>query len=154
MKVGVISDTHGLLRLAAIEALQGCDLIVHAGDVGLRRVLEELGEIAPVVAVRGNVDKPERVGELPLTRVVQAGDALLYVLHDLHDLDLDPSAAGFQAVISGHSHQPVTRHQDGLLYLNPGSAGPRRFSLPVMLAILTVRGRELEASLVDLEGLD
>ena len=152
MRVGIISDTHGLLRPAAVEALQGSDLIVHAGDVGLQRVLEELSEVAPVAAVRGNVDWPDRVGKLPFTRVVQAGEALLYVLHDLHGLDLDPSAAGFQAVISGHSHQPLIQPQGGVLYLNPGSAGPRRFSLPVTVAILTVTGSKLEARLVELGG--
>jgi putative phosphoesterase len=120
-----------MLRRSALEALQGVDLIVHAGDVGLRRVLEELEAIAPVAAVRGNVDWPDRVGELPLTRVVQAGEALLYILHDRQRLAIDPAAARFNAVISGHSHQPVIEWKNGVLYLNPGSAGQRRFSRPV-----------------------
>lgn len=151
MKVGIISDTHGMLRPSAITALQGVNLIIHAGDVGLRQVLEELEEIAPVAAVRGNVDWPEKVGQLPMTRVVQADAALLYVLHDRQSLDLDPAAAGFGAVITGHSHHPGIEWGNGVLFLNPGSAGPRRFSLPVSLAILEVSGQSLVPQLVELD---
>lgn len=151
MKIGVISDTHGLLRPSAVTALQGVDLIIHAGDVGPRRVLEGLEEIAPLAAVRGNVDWPDKVGQLPMTRVVQVEAALLYVLHDRQSLDLDPSAACFGAVISGHSHHPGIEWIDGVLFLNPGSAGPRRFSLPVCLAILEVSGQTLVPRLVELD---
>jgi putative phosphoesterase len=150
-RVGVISDTHGLLRQAAVAALQGVELIVHAGDIGQRRVLEGLEEIAPVVAVRGNVDRRDLVGDHPRTRVVQVDGALLYVIHDLLELDLDQAAAGFQAVIFGHSHKPSIGRRDGVLFLNPGAAGPRRFKLPVSLAILEVQGTNLEARLVTIE---
>jgi len=151
MKIGVISDTHGMLRQSALEALQGVDLIVHAGDVGLQRVLADLEEVAPVAAVRGNVDWPDKVGQLPLTRIVQAETALLYILHDRQSLDLDPPVAGFSAVISGHSHHPGIEWKDGVLFLNPGSAGPRRFSLPISLAILEVSGQTLVPRLVELD---
>lgn len=152
MRIGVISDTHGLLRPSVAAALQGVDLIVHAGDVGLRRVLDDLKTLAPLQAVRGNVDRPERVGDLPLTRILQAEAALLYVLHDLSTLDLDPLAAGFSAVISGHSHQPAVEWKNEVLYLNPGSAGPRRFRLPVTLALLEAHGQALDARLINLEA--
>jgi putative phosphoesterase len=148
--VGVISDTHGLLRPAAAAALRGVELIVHAGDIGQRRVLEGLEELAPVVAVRGNVDRRELVGDHPRTRVVQVDGALLYVLHDLLELDLDPAAAGFQAVIFGHSHKPSIERRDGVLFLNPGAAGPHRFKLPVTLAVLEVQGTSLNARLIPL----
>jgi hypothetical protein len=151
-RIGVISDTHGILRPEAAAALQGVERIIHAGDIGQRRVLEELEEIAPLAAVRGNVDQRERVGDHPRTRVVQVDQALLYVIHDLLELDLDPAAAGFQAVIYGHSHKPLIERRDGVLYLNPGAAGPRRFNLPVSLAILEVQGTTLEARLISLDG--
>lgn len=150
MRLGIISDTHGLLRPQALAALQGVDLIIHAGDVGGPDLLEQLGRLAPVQAVRGNTDRGEWARNLPLTAVVEAGAAQLYVLHDLHTLDLDPKAAGFQAVIFGHSHRPHLEHQDGVLYLNPGSAGPRRFTLPVTLAYLQVQGLSLQAEFVPL----
>jgi putative phosphoesterase len=137
-RLGVISDTHGLIRLEALELLAGCELIVHAGDVGKPEVLAELQTIAPVIAVRGNNDKGEWAKNLPETEVVEFAGLYLYVLHDLHELDLDPAAAGFRVVISGHSHRPDIRHRDEVLYLNPGSAGPRRFKLPVSLALLEV----------------
>ncbi|MDX1649928.1 MAG: metallophosphoesterase family protein [Myxococcota bacterium] len=149
--IGVISDTHGLVRPEAVEALRGCDRIVHAGDVGKPEVLEALAAIAPVTAVRGNVDRGAWAEELPATEVVEAGPHLLYVLHALDDLAIDPAAAGFAAVISGHSHAPGAQTRDGVLYLNPGSAGPRRFRLPVALARLHVRGARLEPERVDLD---
>jgi putative phosphoesterase len=149
--VGVISDTHGLLRPAALRALQGCELIVHAGDVGKLEVLEGLRTVAPVMAVRGNVDREPWNEDLPVTRVVQAGEVFLYVLHDLHEIRIDPAGGGFSAVISGHSHQPSVKEQGGVLYLNPGSAGPRRFSLPVSLARLQVLGHTLQAEIIGLE---
>ena len=150
-RIGVIADTHGLLRPSALQALQGCDLIVHAGDVGNPEVLQGLRRLAPVVAVRGNVDRGAWAQDLPLSEVVEAGDLSLYVLHILDELDLDPAAAGFSAVIYGHSHRASIQQRDGVLYLNPGSAGPRRFRLPVTLAKIAVRQGELQAELVDLE---
>ena len=146
--VGVISDTHGLLRPEAKSALAGCDLIVHAGDIGEARVLEELAEIAPVTAIRGNVDTWTR--DLPENDVVAIEGRQLYVLHNIELLDLDPRAAGFDAVIFGHSHMPAIYTRDGVLYLNPGSAGPRRFRLPIALALLTVRETALDARIVEL----
>src|SRR5215831_10827466 len=140
MTVGVISDTHGLLRPEATEALLGSKVIVHAGDVGNAEVLERLRAIAPTVAVRGNVDGGAWATALPVTGVVEVGRLRLYVLHELSGLDLDPKAAGFAAVISGHTHRPSAEVRDGVLYLNPGSAGPRRFSLPVAVAKLQVVG--------------
>ena len=149
--VGVISDTHGLLRPEALAALAGVERIVHAGDIGAPEVLEALGRIAPVTAVRGNNDRERWAADIPETDVLEIGDVSLYVLHDLHELDLDPRAAGFAAVIAGHSHQPRMEERDGVLYLNPGSAGPRRFKLPISLARLTVTGPRLQAELVTLE---
>jgi len=146
--IGVISDTHGLLRPEAKDALAGCDAIVHAGDIGQPQVLDELTAIAPVTAIRGNVDK--WAVDLPDTEVVEIAGRYLYVIHDLKALDLDPSAAGFDAVISGHSHAPSVDTRDGVLYLNPGSAGPRRFKLPVALARLTVRDAGLDAEIIEL----
>lgn len=148
--IGVISDTHGLLRPEAIEALRGSRLIVHAGDVGKPEILTQLREIAPVVAVRGNVDHGPWAEALPVTEVVELDPVLLYVLHDLSELDLDPVAAGLRVVITGHTHQPRLRERGGVLHLNPGSAGPRRFKLPVTLARLWVSGMEVEAELVEL----
>ena len=138
MRLGIISDTHGLLRPEAARALNGVDLIVHAGDVGKLEVLTKLKAIAPVFAVRGNVDMGAWAMELPATAIVDAGTASLYVLHNLRELDLRPEAAGFNAVISGHTHQAEQWRRDGVLYLNPGSAGPRRFHLPATLALMDV----------------
>ena len=136
--IGVISDTHGLLRPEAVAALQGSDHIVHAGDVGRPDILQELTAIAPVTTVRGNVDQGSWARKLPLTEVLEAGGVSLYVLHILEQLDLNPEAAGFAAVISGHSHVPKQEVRNGVLYFNPGSAGPRRFNLPVTLGKLVV----------------
>jgi putative phosphoesterase len=149
-RIGVISDTHGLLRPQAIAALRGCDPIIHAGDVGRPEVLDQLRGIAPVLAVRGNVDLGPWARELPQSRVVAVDDCLIHVLHILDDLDVDPHAAGFAAVIAGHSHQPRIETREGVLYFNPGSAGPRRFKLPVTVGCLTLAGRELHAEIVDL----
>lgn len=148
--VGVLSDTHGLLRPEAIRAFEGVDLIIHAGDVGSEEVIRALEKIAPVKAVRGNVDKGEWARRLPTTETVEVGRALIYVVHDRTALDLDPRV-GFKAVISGHSHRPSATMREGVLYLNPGSAGPRRFKLPVSVARLYVRGESLEARLIELE---
>jgi hypothetical protein len=149
-RVGVISDTHGLVRPEAIEILRGSELIVHAGDIGGPEVLEALRALAPVVAVRGNNDRESWAKALRETEVVEIGDVLLYVLHDIHRLDLDPVAAGFRAVISGHSHEPLAEERKGVLYLNPGSAGPRRFHLPVAVARLRIRGVALHAEIREL----
>jgi hypothetical protein len=149
--LGVISDTHGLLRPEAVAALEGCELVIHAGDVGNPAILEALRRLAPVRAVRGNVDRGAWADTLPETEVVEVGSASLYVLHDLATLDLDPAAAGFAAVIYGHSHRPSAETRDGVLYLNPGSAGPRRFKLPVTVARLTVSDAGLDAEIVELK---
>ena len=148
-RIGLISDTHGLLREEALAALRGSELIVHAGDVGRAEILDALRGIAPVVAVRGNVDTAEWAEALPLTEVVEANEARLYVLHNLSDLDLNPRAAGFDIVITGHTHRPVQFEKDGVLYINPGSAGPRRFSLPVTVGFVTVEDG-VEASVMEL----
>jgi uncharacterized protein len=147
--VGVISDTHGLLRPEAADALRGCDQIVHAGDIGKPEVLAQLRDIAPLTAIRGNIDR--WATDLPDCEVVEVEGRYLYVVHDLNALDLDPKAAGFDVVISGHSHSPGVRETDGVLYLNPGSAGPRRFTLPVALALLEVSGKQLNARVVSLD---
>jgi putative phosphoesterase len=147
---GVISDTHGLMRPEAIKALEGVTMIIHAGDIGTPQVLEALHAIAPVVAVRGNNDKGDWAHALPETKVVEVGDVALYVLHDVKTLDLDPVAAGFHAVISGHSHQPAMATRQGILYLNPGSAGPRRFKLPISVARLIIHGGSVDAQLLEL----
>jgi putative phosphoesterase len=148
--VGVISDTHGLVREQALAALRGSDVIVHAGDIGSLDVLAHLQQIAPTHAVRGNNDRDAWGRKLPLTEVVAMGQHHVYLLHDIADLDVDPAAAGFAAVIYGHSHKPLIEWRDGVLYLNPGSAGPRRFKLPIAVARLTVSGRKLEPELIEL----
>jgi uncharacterized protein len=150
-RIGVISDTHGLVRPQALRALAGADLIVHAGDVGSLEVLEALRAVAPVVAVRGNNDRGEWAAALAETEVVETDGRSLYVLHDLKELDLDPRAAGFDAVIAGHSHQPRIERREGVLYLNPGSAGPRRFRLPIAIAWLAVEAAGLDAEIVHLD---
>ncbi len=151
-KIGVISDTHGLVRQSVIKAFKDVDLIVHAGDVGTREVLEALQTIASVHPVRGNVDGGKWTDNLPFTDVVQVGQVYLYVLHDLNALDLDPAAAGFHAVISGHSHIPKIEKQNGVLFLNPGSAGPRRFKYPISIAFLYIKGTSIETEIVELKG--
>jgi len=137
--LGVISDTHGLLRPEALQALEGVERIVHAGDVGDPAILEALAEVAPVTAVRGNVDGGPVLGRLPLSEAVRVGGTLLYVTHILEELDLDPVAAGVNVVVFGHTHRPRTFRRDGVLYLNPGAAGRARFDLPVTLARVEVR---------------
>jgi len=150
-KIGLISDTHGLLRREAVEALRGSELIIHAGDVGKSEILEELRKIAPVVAVRGNVDTEPWAKALPETAVAEAEEALIYVLHDVKALDLNPAASGFHIVVSGHSHKPGKSERDGVLYINPGSAGPRRFQLPVTVALLRLERIPYEVEFVNLE---
>lgn len=148
--IGVISDTHELLRPEAIEALRGSDRILHAGDVGAPEILQALAKIAPVTAIRGNVDTEPWAGRLPKAEVVDAGGISIYLLHDLAHLDLKPEAAGFQVVIYGHSHQPKIEEKHGVLYFNPGSAGPRRFHLPVSVGRLTIDAGNVQAELVEL----
>jgi len=148
--VGVISDTHGLLRPQALDALRGSDLIIHAGDVGQPELLEPLRALAPLHVVRGNVDHGAWAARLPMTELVEVGAHLFYVLHDIAELDLDPPAAGFAAVVYGHSHQPSIETRDGVLWLNPGSAGPRRFTLPITLARVRVTDGALHPELVTL----
>lgn len=150
-RLGIISDTHGLLRDEALQALAGSELIIHAGDVGKPEILQRLRTIAPVVAVRGNIDTAEWAAALPATAIVKAGRARIYVLHDLHELDLNPAGAGFHVVISGHSHKPSRADRDGVIYLNPGSAGPRRFRLPITLALMDVAQAPWKIELVKLE---
>ena len=148
--VGLISDTHGLLRPEALRALEGSDLIIHAGDVGKPEILDDLRALAPVVAVRGNVDHGEWASALPLTAAAEAGPAVIYVLHDVQQLDVDPVAAGFHVVVSGHSHKPSRTERGGVLYINPGSAGPRRFKLPVTVARLDLRQSPWAVEFIDL----
>lgn len=151
MKIGVISDTHGLLRPQAVSALAGVDHILHAGDIGELQILEELRKIAPVTAIRGNVDKSAYFRFLPETDAVELAGKTFYLIHSVKDLDLKPEAAGFAGVISGHSHKPLTEWKNGVLYFNPGSAGPRRFSLPVSVGVIKMDGEMMTAKVVELE---
>lgn len=137
-KIGLISDTHGLLRPEAVEPLRGSELILHAGDVGKPEILDTLKQIAPVIAVRGNVDTAAWANILSETAVAEAGPVSIYILHNLQQLDLKPAAAGFHIVVSGHTHKPLCERRDSVLYINPGSAGPRRFDLPVTVARLNL----------------
>jgi uncharacterized protein len=148
--IGVISDTHGLLREQAVAALKGSDHIIHAGDVGAPEILDKLAEIAPVTAVRGNVDRASWARKIPETEVIVLGSVSIYILHKLQDLDLRPEAAGFRVVVSGHTHMPRQDVKNGVLYFNPGSAGPRRFRLPVTLGRLIVQGSKVESNIVPL----
>ncbi len=147
MKIGVISDTHGLLRPQVIDALKGCDFILHAGDVGDVDILRELRNVAPVFAVRGNVDRRGPESKLPETQVVQVGGLHFYILHEINKLDLNPAAAGFAAVVYGHSHSPLSETRGKVLYFNPGSCGPRRFSLPISMGFLRIRDGKLKSEL-------
>ncbi len=149
MLIGVISDTHGLMRPEALTALRGVEHILHAGDVGNIAVLERLREIAPVTAIRGNVDVSGACAELPATDVVELGDKLFYLVHSVHDLDINPVAAGVAMVVSGHSHKASVEVRGGVVFFNPGSAGPRRFSLPVTVGFVTVEDG-VEASVREL----
>lgn len=148
--IGIISDTHGLLRPEAVEALHGADLILHAGDVGPREVVDRLRDVAPLHVVRGNCDHGPWASTLPETEVVNVDGHHVYMIHDIGLLDVSPRSAGFAAVIYGHSHEPSIEHRDGVLYLNPGSAGPRRFSLPVSVAHLYVEETGLRGEIVEL----
>jgi putative phosphoesterase len=153
MKIGIISDTHGLLRPEAVKRLAGVGHIIHAGDIGQPEVISELRKIAPVTAVRGNVDRGEWAAGYPQTEFVKLGGRFFYVLHNLAELDLDPAAAGIDVVVSGHSHRPKIETVDGVTYLNPGSAGPRRFSLPIALATLDLSGDGLRPRILEVGGM-
>jgi uncharacterized protein len=150
--LGLISDTHGLLRPTALSALRGSDLILHAGDVGSPEILETLESLAPVVAVRGNVDTGDWSRTLPLTEIVEANSVTIYMLHILQHLDIDPVAAGIHIVVSGHSHKHSQTEKDGVMYINPGSAGPRRFQLPVTAARLDLDVRPWRVEFIHLEA--
>ena len=152
MLVGIISDTHGLMRPEAITALQGSDLIIHAGDIGKPEVIDQLNAIAPTHAVRGNVDTQSWARTLPDTRVVEAGGLRLFVLHVRGELVVDPVIAGYAAVIFGHSHKPSIETRSGVLWLNPGSAGPRRFRLPISVARIRVSGQKIEPVIEELDA--
>lgn len=149
-RIGVISDTHGMLRPEAVKALEGVEHILHAGDIGLNQILEALGKIAPVTAVRGNTDLWEGAGKLPDTNVLDVNGVTIYMLHHLEAIDLDPAAAGFKVVVSGHTHIAKVSQRNGVLYLNPGSAGLKRFLLPVTLAILEVDEEGPKAQIIKL----
>ncbi len=150
MRIGVLSDTHSLLRPEALAALHGVDHILHAGDVGDPAILEKLAGIAPLTAIRGNIDREGPCADLPSTEAVELNGTLIYMVHAIADLDLNPVAAGIGIVISGHSHKASIARADGVLYLNPGSAGPRRFSLPLTLARLTGPAGQLEPEIITL----
>ncbi len=152
MKVGVIADTHGLLRAEAVAALAGVDLILHAGDVGDAEILRTLARVAPVTAIRGNVDTAGPCAQLPATEYVTVAGHNLYMLHSVNSLDIDPAAAEVAAVIFGHSHKPLLEHRRGVLFFNPGSAGPRRFSLPISLGILECDAAGIRPKLITLPG--
>jgi uncharacterized protein len=149
-RIGLVSDTHGLLRPEALAALQGCEHIVHGGDIGNAGILQALARLAPVTAVRGNNDSGEWARGLPENALLQVGGIRIYVLHDLAQLALDPAAAAVRVVVSGHSHKPKIEERGGVLFVNPGSAGPRRFTLPVTLAELVIEGGAVSARVVEL----
>ncbi len=151
MVVGVISDTHGLLRPEALDLLRGSDHIIHAGDIGAPEIIPALEKLAPVTAIRGNIDRQDWTRKFPETEVVELAGVHIYIIHDLNAIDLNPKAAGFAAVISGHSHKPHQEMKDGVLYFNPGSAGPRRFKLPITVGRLEITAGTLTATVIPLE---
>lgn len=150
MRIAVLSDTHGLLRPQVVAAIAGAEHILHAGDVGDMHILEALREVAPVTAIRGNVDTHGATALLPATEAVELAGTLVYLVHSIDDLDIKPEAAGVGVVVYGHSHQPALRERNGVMYLNPGSCGPRRFSLPVAMAWLTIENGRARAELIEL----
>jgi len=150
-RIGVISDTHGLLRPEAVAALQDCEFILHAGDIGTPEILEALAEIAPVRAVRGNNDRDAWAASLPECEIITLGEAQIYMLHDVKQMAIDPARAGHSVVISGHSHKPSVHERDGVLFLNPGAAGPRRFKLPISVAHLEVGQHGIDAKIIELD---
>jgi len=152
LRVGLISDTHGLLRPEARAFLMGCDYIVHGGDVGGADVLDDLAAIAPLIAVRGNNDTEPWAARLPPTELIRVGNVFVYVIHNLEELDIDPAAAGVRVIVSGHSHKPMIEERDQVLYVNPGSSGPRRFKLPISVGEIVVSGSAVKARIVDLSA--
>jgi len=148
--IGIISDTHNLLRPEALAALQGSDLILHAGDIGRPSILQDLRTIAPVEAVRGNMDKERWAQEIPISKILEIGGLRVYLRHNLQELNLVPAAAGMRVIVTGHTHQPLIREKDGVLFVNPGSAGPKRFQLPVSVARLEVAEDRVQAKRIDL----
>ncbi|HEV7673929.1 MAG TPA: metallophosphoesterase family protein [Candidatus Angelobacter sp.] len=150
MKIGIISDTHGLLRPEAVELLRGSEHIIHAGDIGAPEIIPELEKIAPVTAIRGNIDTQAWARRFAETEVVELAELFFYVIHDAKALDLNPKAAGFAAVISGHSHKPKHEIKDGVLYFNPGSAGPRRFKLPISVGRLEILGGKVSVEILEI----
>lgn len=148
--IGLISDTHGLLRDNALRALQQSDIIIHAGDVGEFDIIDKLKSIAPVFPVRGNMDRIIKKGGLPDYDIVETEGIFIYVIHDILKMDLDPAAAGFDVVVSGHSHEPEIQNIDGVLYINPGSAGPRRFKLPITVGMLKIDGGEITPEIIEI----
>lgn len=150
-RIGLISDTHGLLRKSAVKALAGVDMIIHAGDIDTPDIISFLNRIAPVFAVRGNMDRPSENLRLPVYEIVEIGTVSVYVRHDLDRLDLDPAAAGFHVVVFGHSHRPEVRYNEGVLYINPGSAGPRRFTLPISVGILKIEDGVITPKIIELK---
>jgi len=150
-RIGLISDTHGLLRPEALAFLQGCDHIVHGGDIGSQRILDDLAAIAPVTAVRGNNDIADWARDIPDRRSLRVDGVRILVLHDVHELRDNPAPRGTRVVVSGHSHKPLVQEEEGILYVNPGSAGPRRFTLPISVALLEVRDGKAAAKLVTLQ---
>ena len=149
-RIGLLSDTHGLLRSEAKAFLKGSDYIIHGGDIGDPKIMEELALIAPVTAVRGNNDKGIWAGMLPVNDCLKVGEVFIYVLHNLAELEIEPVAKGVQIVVTGHSHKPLVYDHEGVLYINPGSAGPRRFKLPITVAEVIVSGRSVSARIVEL----
>jgi putative phosphoesterase len=149
--IGLISDTHGLLRPEALEVLQGADMIIHAGDIGPGDIVQRLSTIAPTEAIKGNIDKPEWAANYPDTRSLEVAGRRIYVLHDIKELDFEPTEREIDVVVAGHSHKPAVREEGGVLYVNPGSAGPRRFKLPVCVGRLLLRKGRVEANIVELE---
>lgn len=150
VRIGLISDTHGLLRPEALDFLAGCDHIVHGGDIGNPGILERLAELAPLTVVRGNNDRESWARDLPATALLHVGPVALYAIHDLKELDIDPAALGVRVVVSGHSHKPACTERAGVLYINPGSAGRRRFSLPISCGELVLDGESVRPRIVTL----
>jgi putative phosphoesterase len=150
LRVALLSDTHGLMRAEARAFAVGCDYIIHGGDIGSAEILDELAAMAPLIAVRGNNDRQVWAAHLPETEMIRVGGAFVYVIHDLSQLDIEPHAAGVQVIVSGHSHKPLVEKRDGILYVNPGSCGPRRFKLPISVAELIVEGTQVSARIVEL----
>jgi uncharacterized protein len=150
LRVALLSDTHGLMRPEARAFAAGCDYIIHGGDIGSAEILDELAAMAPLIAVRGNNDKQAWAAHLPETEMIRVGGAFVYVIHDVSQLDIEPHAAGVQVIVSGHSHKPLVEQRNGILYVNPGSCGPRRFKLPISVGELMVNGAEVRARIIEL----